>query len=260
MNENILYDQQHIDFLEEIWGDGFLSPGGRDEVARVLNGVQIEGKRILDIGCGTGACAALLATEYGAAHVTGIDVEDPVCEAATKRFYNKGLSHKVSVIKVQPGPFPFDKASFDVVFSKDSIIHIPDKLGLAREAYRVLRTGGQFAVSDWLISHDDKPSAQMADYIKAEGLDFAMASPVTYEAAVREAGFSNIELVNRNTWYAEVAVEELKWLMGTNRHGLSARHGRDFIDKQIDIWSKLVKVLQSGEHCPHHIRAQKLNL
>ena len=43
MNEDILYDQQHIDFLEEIWGDGFLSPGGRDEVARVLNGVQIEG-------------------------------------------------------------------------------------------------------------------------------------------------------------------------------------------------------------------------
>ena len=139
-----------------------------------------------------------------------MDVEDPDCEAAMKRFNNNGLSHKVSVIKVQPGPFPFDKASFDVVFSKDSIIHIPNKLGLAREACRVLRTGGQFAVSDWLISHDGKPSAQMADYIKAEGLDFAMASPVTYEAAIREAGFSNIELVNRNTWYAEVAVEELK--------------------------------------------------
>ena len=259
MNEGILYDQQHIDFLEEIWGDGFLSPGGSDEVARVLNGVQIEGKNILDIGCGTGACAALLATEYGAAHVTAIDVEDPVCEAAMKRFDNKGLSHKVSVIKVQPGPFPFDKESFDVVFSKDSIIHVPDKFGLAREAYRVLRTGGQFAVSDWLISHDENPSAQMADYIKAEGLDFAMASPVTYGAALREAGFSHVELVNRNTWYAEVAVEELKWLMGTKRAGLSARHGKDFIDEQIDIWSKLVKVLHLGEHCPHHIRAQKLN-
>ena len=86
-----------------------------------------------------------------------------------------------------------------------------------------------------------------------------MASPSTYEDAVREAQFSNIELVNRNTWYAEVAVEELKWLMGTNRPSLSARHGKDFIDKQIEIGSKLVKVLQLGEHCPHHFRAQKLN-
>ena len=259
MSEDILYDQQHIGFLEEIWGDGFLSPGGRDEVDRVLSGVQTAGKRVLDIGCGTGACAALLATEYGAAHVTGIDVEDPVCQAAVKRLENKGLSDKVSVVKVEPGPFPFDTESFDVVFSKDSIIHIPDKLGLAREAYRVLREGGQFAVSDWLISHDGKPSAQMADYIKAEGLDFAMASPLTYGTAMREAGFSNIELVNRNLWYAKVAAEELKWLMGTNRSGLSVRHGKDFIDDQIDIWTKLVNVLELGEHCPHHIRAQKLN-
>ena len=258
MSEDILYNQQHIDFLEEIWGDGFLSPGGRDEVDRVLSGVQIEDRRILDIGCGTGACAALLATEYGAAHVTGIDVEDPVCEAAVKRIENKGLSDKVSVVKVEPGPFPFASASFDVVFSKDSIIHIPDKHGLAREAYRVLRAGGQFAVSDWLISHDDTPSKQMADYVKAEGLDFAMASPLTYEAAMQKAGFSNIELVNRNQWYAKVAAEELKWLMGANRSGLSLRHGKDFIDEQIDIWTKLVDVLELGEHCPHHIRAQKL--
>ncbi len=32
----------------------------------------------------------------------------------------------------------------------------------------------------------------MTDYIKAKGPDFAMAPPLTYQAAVREAGFSNI--------------------------------------------------------------------
>ena len=74
MNKNILYDQQHIDFLEEIWGDGFLSPGGRDEVARVLNGVQIEGKRILDIGCGGGLLCEPL-TRLGA-KVVGIDASN----------------------------------------------------------------------------------------------------------------------------------------------------------------------------------------
>ena len=34
MQDEILYDTQVIGFLEEIWGDGFLSPGGPDEVAR----------------------------------------------------------------------------------------------------------------------------------------------------------------------------------------------------------------------------------
>ena len=257
MNDEILYDQQHIGFLEEIWGDGFLSPGGADEVRRVLSGVDIAGKNVLDIGCGTGACAILLAQEFDAARVTGIDVEDPVCEAARARISQAGLSEKITVTKVTPGPFPFDDATFDAVFSKDSIIHIPDKSAMAREAFRVLKPGGRFAASDWLISHDGAPSEQMADYIKEEGLDFAMASPRSYAEAMEAAGFTEVELVNRNPWYSKVAAEELAWLKGPERPGLSDRHGADFIDHQVAIWTKLVGVLEIGEHCPHHVRGRK---
>ena len=60
MQDEVLYNQQVIRFLEEIWGDGFLSPGGQDEVARVISGVNIKDKNVLDIGSGSGACAVLL--------------------------------------------------------------------------------------------------------------------------------------------------------------------------------------------------------
>ena len=75
MQNEILYNTQVIGFLEEIWGDGFLSPGGREEVARVINGVNIAGKYVLDIGSGSGACAVLLVSEHNAERVIGIDVE-----------------------------------------------------------------------------------------------------------------------------------------------------------------------------------------
>ena len=80
---------------------------------------------------------------------------------------------------------------------------------MARQAFRVLKPGGQFAASDWLISHEGPPSLQMTDYIKEEGLDFAMASPATYRQAMQDAGFVEVELVNRNPWYAKVAAQEL---------------------------------------------------
>jgi phosphoethanolamine N-methyltransferase len=256
-DEEILYDQLHIDFLEDIWGDGFLSPGGADEVGRVLQGVDLAGRHVLDIGSGSGACAVLMARDHGAAHVTGIDVEDPVCDAARRRAELDGVADKVTIRKVSPGPFPFPDGTFDVVFSKDSIIHIPDKAAMAADAFRVLKPGGQFAASDWLISHDDEPSDQMKDYIKAEDLDFAMSSPATYARAMEAAGFVDVELVNRNPWYREEAARELAWLTGDERARLEGRYGADFIAAQINTWTRLVGVLQSGEHCPHHIRARK---
>ena len=55
-----------------------------------------------------------------------------------------GLSEKISIELVSPGQLPFEDGSFEVVFSKDSIIHIPDKSALASDVYRVLKPGGRF--------------------------------------------------------------------------------------------------------------------
>lgn len=257
MSDDILYDDQHIGFLEDLWGEGFLSPGGAEEVARVIEGVQIAGKHVLDIGCGSGAIAVLLAREFGAAKVTGIDVEAPVCAAARRRVAKAGLGDRIEIIEVTPGPMPFEAASFDVVFSKDSIIHIPDKTAMAAEAFRVLRPGGRFAASDWLTSHDAEMSPEMAHYVKMEALEFRMASPRIYRAAMEGAGFANVELINRNPWYREVSAAELAELSGPGRAGWETRHGAAFITQQIEIWQAMQPVLASGEHCPHHIRGRK---
>lgn len=257
MTDDDLYDQLHIDFLEELWGEGYLSPGGADEVARVIDGVDLTGRHVLDIGCGSGAIALELVRTHGAGHVTGIDVEDPVCLAARQRAEAAGLTDRVTIQKVTPGPLPFADGTFDVVFSKDSIIHIPDKETLAMDAFRVLKPGGMFAASDWLISHDEAPSPEMTRYIAAEALEFAMASPARYAAAMQDAGFTDVELVNRNPWYAEVARAELESLAGSDRAKWEARYGADFIAEQIRTWQAMMPVLQSGEHCPHHIRGRK---
>ena len=45
------YGDKQIRFLEAVWGEGFLSPGGVDEIDLVLHGIDIEGMRVLDIGC-----------------------------------------------------------------------------------------------------------------------------------------------------------------------------------------------------------------
>ena len=256
-DSEMLYDDRHIATLEDIWGEGFLSPGGPDEVRRVVEGLDLEGKRILDIGCGSGAIAVLLAQEYGASEVVGIDVEDDVVNAAKPLAEKKGVSDRVTIQKVQPGPLPFPDQSFDVVFSKDSIIHIPDKEALCADVFRILVPGGWFTASDWLMSHDGEPSPEMKIYIEAEDLDFAMASPVRYQAALEQAGFAHVALRNRNPWYRDIAVDELAYLQGEGRAKLEGQFGSEFHQGLVDTWEKMIVVLKTGEHCPHHLRGQK---
>ena len=252
-----LYDNDMISFLETMWGEGYLSPGGPQEVARLLGGLDLAGKTVLDIGCGAGGITLSLARDYGAAKVTGIDVEQPVCETAGKSIQDAGFSEKVDIRLVRPGPLEFAADSFDIVFSKDSIVHISDKLALSKDVFRVLKPGGWFAASDWLISHDDEPSEAMKHYIKLEGLEFAMASPGKYRRALSRAGFVDISLTNRNPWYFEQAKAELERLKGADKSKFHAVAGADFLKTNIDIWTAMLVVLESGEHCPHHFRARK---
>ncbi len=251
------YDDRHIALLEALWGDGYLSPGGPQEVARVVENAPVADAQVLDIGSGSGAIAIALVQDHHAAHVTGIDIEGPVCAAARRRVAQAGLSGRITILQVTPGPLPFDATSFDVVFSKDSIIHIPDKEALAADVFGVLKPGGWFAASDWLIAHDDNPSPEMAAYIAQEDLDFAMASPARYHRALTQAGFDNITLRNRNAWYTQVAREELARMSGPERPAWEAAHGADLIAESIITWTAMIKVLETGEHCPHHLLAQK---
>ncbi len=48
------YPPRMIAMLEAVWGTGFLSPGGPEEVSRVIGAHDLRGKSVLDIGCGAG--------------------------------------------------------------------------------------------------------------------------------------------------------------------------------------------------------------
>jgi ubiquinone/menaquinone biosynthesis C-methylase UbiE len=250
------YPTRMIAMLEAVWGEGFLSPGGAQEVARVLGNHDLRGKSVLDIGCGAGGIDIALVGTHGAAYVCGIDVEDAVLNHARALISRACLSDRIGLMKVVPGPLPFPPETFDVVFSKDSIVHIPDKRNLMVEVFRVLKPGGWFLASDWLIA-TDTISPLMAEYIAAEGLDFGMATPARYLDAMAAAGFVKTTTTSRNEWYRVAAREELERLKGDTGEAAARIVGQDFVDRNIDIWSRLIPVLDSGEHCPTHLAAQK---
>jgi phosphoethanolamine N-methyltransferase len=256
MEQTQEYDDALVALLELVWGEGYMSPGGPEEIRLIVEGVELGGKAVLDLGCGTGGITRFLAESYRPASIVGIDVDRGLIERATRRAADAGLG-SVTFRTVTPGPLPFADGSFDVVFSKDAMVHIENKEALFADIFRVLRPGGRLAASDWMSGTDGPFSAAMAYYLQTEGLGFGMASPTRYRSALAAAGFRDIRLTDRNAWYAPIAHVEHDALAGPLYDKLVARVGKDFVDHEIEVWRAMTVVVDSGELRPGHLRARK---
>jgi SAM-dependent methyltransferase len=251
------YDEGMQALLQLVWGDGFLSPGGADEVRRVLEGVDLRGCRVLDIGCGLGAIDVLLVKEHGAAEVVGIDLEPDLVRRARERFVAAGVAETIRAQVVAPGPLPFPDGSFDVVFSKDSLVQIPDKGTIFAQIKRVLRPGGLLVMSDWLRGGEGEYSPELLEFFRLEGITYNMASIEQSRAALTAAGFVDIQICDRNEWYRTLAAREHASLAGEWYPTIVKRLGEERACHFVNNWRQLLVVLERGELRPAHLKARK---
>ena len=254
--EEIEYTDSCVGVSELVWGDGFLSPGGKKEIDQFLEGVNIAGKKVLDVGCGAGGCDVVLVRDHGAAHVHGIDIEQPVLDRCVARARNEGLSESLSYQKVVPGPFPLADESYEVVFSKDALIHIEDKQALFVEVFRVLKPGGLFVASDWMSGTEETPGPELQHWLELIGLSLGVNTPRVYVEALEQAGFVDISTRDRNQFVIEALQANCDQLHGEGHDELIRRTGEE-AQHWLDVFDAALAAAKAGELRPGHLRAYK---
>lgn len=123
------------------------------DVADRLKGVSYE--MLLDVGCGTGYLIELLKKQKEADY-HGLDLSPEMLKAAKKKFGND-----VVLIEGVADKLPYGDNAFDVVTCIQSFHHYPDPDKAMQEAYRVLKKGGLYILSDtglggiggWIYNH-----------------------------------------------------------------------------------------------------------
>jgi 2-polyprenyl-3-methyl-5-hydroxy-6-metoxy-1,4-benzoquinol methylase len=111
----LYYTSDLVTNLQLRWGTGFLSPGGESELGRMLRGLDLSGKSVIDFGCGVGGYDALLVRNHGAARVVGVDIDAAKLNAARAMAETENLTDRLDFIQTEPGAFPFEDNSFDVI-------------------------------------------------------------------------------------------------------------------------------------------------
>lgn len=251
------YNESFNTALQWMWGDGFLSPGGPEEVATMLQGVDIAGRKVLDIGSGLGAIDVLLAAQYGASSVLGVDVEAHLIDEGRSRASRAGVSDVVSFQLIEPGPLPFADNSYDVVFTKDAIVHIPDKAAFYVEVLRVLKPGGFFVGSDWLRGDEQTITEAAKAWLECVHLNFQMQDIAHTDQAMQHAGFEAVRFNDRNEWYKQAIKHEIATLSGEKLTGLAAQIGEQEALYRQQSSALKQQAIDDGFLRPTHFVAQK---
>ena len=163
-----------------------------------------EGETVLDLGSGAGADVLISARRVGpAGRAIGLDMTDEMLELATRNAREAGVSN-VEFRKGYIEEMPLPDASVDVIISNCVINLSGDKPKVIREAARVLRPGGRFAVSD-VLADDDMDDATRADMAAWTGCIAGALTRAQFSDLLRAAGFEAIEIMETHRVHTHAA-------------------------------------------------------
>lgn len=175
--------------------------GGRVATSALCDRLRIDpGAEVLDVGCGIGGTARLLASTFGC-RVTGVDLVPAYIDVARKLTDWTGLSDRIGFETGSALDLPVADASFDAVTELHAGMNIEDKQRLFTEIRRVLRPGGLFGVYDIMRTAEGDLSFPVP-WASDASHSFVADIP-TYETGLTTAGFEILEVRNRQTFALE---------------------------------------------------------
>ncbi len=151
------------------------------------------GEVVLDLGSGGGIDVLLSARRVGpSGKAYGLDMTDEMLELARRNQKEAGVSN-AEFLKGTIEDVPLPDESVDVIISNCVINLSPDKDRVLREAFRVLRPGGRFAVSD-IVVQGELPAALRRSLEAWSGCVAGALHEDDYRAKLTAAGFSDVEI------------------------------------------------------------------
>ena len=199
------YSVTGIQRYECIFGKDFVSAGGLETTQEFVALLNLKaGERVLDVGSGTGGSAFYMAREFGV-FVEGVDISLNMVAQARKRADEMHLPVVFTPVDVMQLEYP--PASFDVIYSRDTLLHIAQKKELFQKFRRWLKPEGRLLITDYCIS-EAPVTQEFQAYL--EDRQYQLLTVPKYEQMLRDTGFEQVRAENRTEQFIRLLSGELQ--------------------------------------------------
>lgn len=240
--DNNQYNMSGILMYERMFGQGFVSPGGLTTTKEFVGRLNLQkGQEVLDVGCGIGGSAFYIANTFHA-HVLGMDLSANMINFALQAYeQTKSSLVQFEVSDCTKRDFPLGR--FDVVYSRETILHIKDKKALFTKVLGWLKPGGQLLVTDYCCSRAEH-SEQFKKYL--EQRQYHLVDVESYGELLREVGFEAVTAEDRTVQFGQIIESELR-----NFEKFKNEFVKDFSEEDytsmLNSWSSKLSRCRGGE-------------
>lgn len=243
-DNNGQYSRTGILRYEKIFGAGYISTGGPETTETLcarLGKALRRGVRVLDVGSGIGGAAIHLAKKYGA-RVTGIDLAPEMVAIGLERARECDAPETISFLigDILETAFPH---KYDVVWSRDALMHIHDKPRLFARLLDLLAPGGQVMITDYARG-TGPGSPEFQAYVRSTG--YHLIDPASYGKLLEGAGFVNVKVEDATEKFIEIMKREAGRLE-QNRDDFVGTFSEADLNYLIERWSMKDSFCRAGD-------------
>jgi phosphoethanolamine N-methyltransferase len=204
--DNKQYSRNGILRYERIFGTNFVSTGGLDTTEEFVKMLNLQpGEHILDVGAGIGGGDFYMAQTYNV-FVTGIDLSSNMISIALEKA-NTFNDPRVQFEVCDATKRNFDANTFDVVYSRDTILHIDDKRSLFASFLKWLKPGGRLLISDYCCTSGEW-SERYKKYVAQRG--YNLLSVDGYGKVLEDVGFTKVRAEDKTDLFVCMLKKELQ--------------------------------------------------
>ena len=231
------YSIDSIRSYEAVYGEDFISPGGLAMARELLSLLKLQaGSKVLDVGCGLGGSAFVMAREFGLI-VDGIDLSKNMLAMAEEKCRAHQLKASVSFEQGDCLQLDFPE-HYDAIYSRDVFLHIHDKSRLFSVLYAALKPGGQLLFTDYCCGKKPWGDA-FVEYISDR--EYCLHTPTEYADLIAQEGFVEVHQQDMTDRFIGILRDDINTI--------------DTLDLPVQVSDKLIKSWQgklsraeSGDH------------